>query len=170
MKNFVLLLVLVSGFLSGYLIGDYRGRIARESLKKAVDTGKTLDAEREATITQLRKELDGINDKHLRELETVRKNSAAKAAEWHREKGNLGDKIKLTTTKLTELDTQLRSLVAKRDSASGAKIAGIDLEISHLRKERDDLRHEVEGNACLQTMVPHSVSEALNEESIAGRK
>jgi chromosome segregation ATPase len=170
MRNFVLLLVLISGFLSGYLIGDYRGRIARESLKKAVDTGKTLDSEREATITQLRKELEGINDKHLRELETVRKNSAAKAAEWRREKDSLGDKIKLTTAKLNDFDTQLKSLAAKRDGASAAEKAGIDLEISRLRKERDDLRREVEGNACLQTVVPHSVSETLNEESIAGRK
>lgn len=167
MKNIVLLLVLISGFLSGYLIGDYRGKDARESLKKAVETGNQLDAERETAITQLKWELDGINDKHRRELESIRKQNDYKASEWHRAKDGLDDNIKRATAKLNESDTRLKSLIAQRDGSSGAGKAGLDQEISRLQKERDNIRQEIESTACLQARVPHSVFDALNE---AGRK
>lgn len=170
MKNLILLLVLISGFLSGYLIGDYRNKDAREALKKAIETGKTLDSERETAITKLKTELDGINEKHHRELEAIRKNSDSKIDAWRRAKDGLNDNIKHSTAKLAESDTELKSLVSQRDSASGADKARLDLEIARLRKERDDLRREIEGSACLQARVPHSVFDALNEADAAGSK
>ena len=170
MKNLVLLLILVSGFLSGYLVGDYRGKDARESLKKAVETGKTLDSEREAAITQLKTELEGINARHQRELETIRKDNETRVAAWRRSKDGLNDKIKRSSAMLSESDTELKSLVTRRDGASGAERTRLELEIARLQKERDGLRAEIEGGSCLQARVPHSVYDALNEEIVVGRK
>ena len=170
MKNFVLLLVLISGFLSGYLVGDYRGKDAREALKKAVETGKTLDAERETAITRLKTELDGISAKHQRELEAIRKDSESRVAAWRRARDGLNDRIKRSTTILAESDTELKSLVARRDGASGAEKARLELEIGRLQRQRDELRSEIEGSSCLQARVPHSVFDALNEEIVVGRK
>lgn len=170
MKNLTLLLVLVSGVLSGYLIGDFRGKEAREALKQAVETGRTLDADREATIASLKAELDGVNDRHLRELAAIRKAGDAKIAEWRRIRDNLDGNIRLATARLTVSDSRLRSLVAQRDGASGADKARLDQEIERLRKERDELRHELDGNACLQARVPHGVSDALQVANTAGSK
>ncbi len=170
MKNLMLLLVLVSGFLSGYLIGDFRGDAARDALQKAIETGKTLEAGRETTIARLKTELDGINDKHNRELEAVRKNSASRAAEWRRTKNGLDDNLRLSTAKLVVSDAKLKSLIAQRDSASGTDSAKLDLEIERLRKERDELRREIEGNTCLQAQVPHGVFDALQVANAAGSK
>lgn len=170
MRNLILLLVLVSGFLSGYLIGDYRGKAARETLQQAIETGKTLDADRETTIARLKTELDGINDKHHRELEAIRRNSASKAAEWRRTKDGLDDDIRLSTAKLAVSDTRLKALVTRRDSASGAEQTRLDPEIERLRKERDELRREIEGNTCLQARVPHGVFDALQVANAAGSK
>jgi hypothetical protein len=170
MKNFTLLLVLVSGFLSGYLIGDYRGKAAREALQKAIETGKTLDADRDTTIARLKTELDGVNDKHYRELEAIRRNSASKAAEWRRAKNGLDDDIRLSTAKLVVSDAKLKSLIAQRDGASVTDRAALDLEIERLRKNRDELHKEIEGNTCLQAQVPHGVFDALQVANATGSK
>jgi len=170
MKNFILLLVLVSGFLSGYLIGDYRGKAAREALQKAIETGKTLDADRETAIARLKTELDGVNDKHYRELEAIRRNIASKAAEWRRAKNGLDDDIRLSSAKLVVSDAKLKSLITQRDSASGTDRAALDLEIERLRKDRDELRKEIEGNTCLQARVPHGVFDALQVANATGSK
>jgi len=170
MKNLILLLVLVSGFLSGYLIGDYRGKAAREALQKAIETGKTLDADRDTTIARLKTELDGVNDKHYRELEAIRRNSASKAAEWRRAKNGLDDDIRLSSAKLVVSDAKLKSLIAQRDGASVTDRAALDLEIKRLRKHRDELRKEIEGNTCLQARVPHGVFDALQVAKAAGSK
>ena len=168
MKNLVLLLVLVAGFLSGYLIGDYRGKAARETLQKAIETGKTLDADRNTAIARLRTELDGVYDRHRRELEAIRKSSDAGAAEWRRTKDGLDDDIRLSTARLVVSETRLKSLVAQRDTTSGADRARLDLEIARLRKERDELRREIEGSACLQARVPHGVFDALQVANVTG--
>lgn len=170
MSKFILLLVLIAGFLSGYMIGDYRGKDARETLQKAAETGKTLDTERDAAIAQLKTELDGINDKRHRELEAIRKDNASKTAAWRRSQDTLDDQIKRSSSKLAESDTRLKTLVAQRDGATGAEKASLDLKIANLRKEREDLRRDIEGNACLQARVPHSVFDALNEAHAGGEK
>lgn len=170
MRNFILLLVLVSGLLAGYFIGDYRGRDAREALGKAIETGKTLEAERMTTISRLKTELEGINEKHRQELAAVRKDNNAKVAGWRRTKSNLANTITHTTATLAESDNRLKSLISQRDSASGAEKPKIELEIARLQKEREDLRQESAGDACLQARAPHSVFEALNETNVAERK
>jgi DNA repair exonuclease SbcCD ATPase subunit len=163
MKNFTLLLILVSGLLAGYMIGDYRGKDARESLQKAIETGKNLDTERAATLAKLKTELDDINDLHRRKLEAIRKDNESRMAAWRRTKSGLDDKIKHSTAKLAEFDNRLKTLAALRDAASGAETDQLNLQIERLRKEREDLRRKIEGNACLQTRVPQSVFDALNE-------
>lgn len=170
MKNLILLLVLVSGFLSGYLIGDYRGKAAREALQKAIETGKNLDADRETAIAELKTELDGINEKHHRELEAVRRSSASRANEWRLAKDGLDDDIRLSTARLAASDAKLGSLIAQRDGASGADPARLDVEIERLRKERDELRREIEGNTCLKARVPQGVFDALQVANARGSK
>ncbi|MBI5890682.1 MAG: hypothetical protein HZB47_08395 [Nitrosomonadales bacterium] len=167
MNKFILLLVLVSGFLSGYLIGDYRGKDARETLQRALATGKMLDADRENAITQLQVELDGINDKHRRELEAIRKRNASQSADWRRARDRLDDRIKRSAAQLAASDARMQTLVAQRDAASGADKARLDQEIGRLRRERDDLQREIDGSACLQARVPPSVVNALTEEANA---
>jgi len=169
MNRLILLLVLLSGFLSGYLIGDYRGKDARETLKKAAEAGKTLDSDREAAIVKLKTELGGINDRHQRELEAVCKENALKVSAWRRTKDSLDEKIRTATARITESDARLKALVTRRDASTGSEEASLNLEIAHLRKEREDLRREIEGNTCLQTRVPHSVFEALNAASVEGK-
>jgi len=170
MKNLVLLLVLVAGVLSGYLIGDFRGKNARDALQRAVETGKALDADRDTAVARLRTELDGINDRHRRELEAVRRNSASRAAEWRRTRDGLDDDVRLSTARLAVSGTKLKSLAAQRDTASGADRARLDLEVERLRKERDELRREIEGSACLQARVPHGVFDALQVANAAGSR
>ena len=170
MNKYILLLVLVAGLLAGYFVGDYRGRDAREALNKAIETGKTLDSERETAITQLKTELEGINEKHQREIAVMRKDNDAKLAEWRRTKESLENTIKLTTAKLAAADGQMKSLVSQRDGATGAENARLDLEIERLKKEQANLRQEIEGSACLQARIPHGVFDALNETIVAGAK
>lgn len=163
MRNLTLLLVLISGLLAGYLIGDYRGKDAREALKKAIETGKTLDTERETAIARLKTELDGINEKHHRELETIRRDSEHKAAAWRRSKDGLSDEIKRSNSKLADTGNRLKSLATQRDTVTETEKPGLELEIRRLQKVQDDLRKEIEGSACLKARVPHSVFDALNE-------
>jgi Skp family chaperone for outer membrane proteins len=170
MRNITLLLVLLSGLLAGYLIGDYRGKEARTALEKAIATGKTLEQERQTAITQLKTELDGINEKHNQELQKIRKDNAYKTAEWQRTKQGLDDKIKLSTAKLSESETRLKSLTPQSNSASGAERAKLEQEIAHLRQEQNVLRNEIEGNSCLQAHVPQSVFTALNETNVGVKK
>jgi peptidoglycan hydrolase CwlO-like protein len=168
MRNFILLLVLVSGLLAGYFIGDYRGRDAREALSKAIETGKTLDAERMTTISRLKTELEGIDEGHRQELAAIRKDNDAKVARWRSTKSNLADTTKHAAAALAESDDKLKSLATQRDSASGAEKIMLEKEIARLRTEQEALRHESAGNACLQARAPRSVYEALNETKVTG--
>jgi chromosome segregation ATPase len=170
MNKFVLMLVLVSGFLSGYLIGDYRGRDARETLKVVAETGKSLESEREAAIAKLRTELENVSARNHRELDNARLENAIKASEWRRTKEALDEKIKRTNSRLAESDAELKALVERRDGAKGSEESRLNEQIAQLRKEREDLLREMEGNTCLQTSVPRSVFDALNQTSTGGGK
>ena len=170
MRNITLLLVLVSGLLAGYLIGDYRGKDARAALNKTIETGKTLEQERLTTIAQLKTELEGINEKHSREMERIRKDNAGKTAGWQRTKQGLDDKIKLSTAKLAESETRSKSLTVQSNGASGAEKAKLEQEIKLLEQEQNTLRSEIEGNSCLRARVPQSVFTALNETTTGVKK
>ncbi len=161
MKNITLLLVLISGLLAGYLIGDYRGKEARAALDQAVRTGKSLDTEREASIARLKAELDGIDEKHHQELAALQQDNEARAAAWRHSRDKLNDQLKRATGKLAESDTQLKTLSTQRDAASGDEKAKLELDIQHLKQEQTKLRREIESNACLQAQVPQSVFDAL---------
>jgi chromosome segregation ATPase len=163
MRNLTLLLVLVSGLLAGYLIGDYRGKNAREALNKAIETGKTLDAEREAILASLKAELDTINDRHHRELETMRSENASRMAAWRRSRNDLDSAINNSSAQLAESDSKLKALISQHEHASAPDKARLAAEIEQLRKEQEVLRREIDASACLQARVPHSVFEALNE-------
>lgn len=168
MKNLTLLLVLVSGLLAGYLVGDYRGRQAREALQQAIETGKTLDIERQTALSQLKRELDGINATHQQELDAIRHRSATREAAWHRARSELGEQAKRSEAQLAATDARLETLIARRNTATGNEKASLDQQIVRLQQERDELRSEIEGQTCLQTRVPHAVAEALNETGANG--
>jgi chromosome segregation ATPase len=170
MNKFILLLVLVSGLLAGYMVGDYRGKDARAALNKAIETGNTLGAERETAITNLKTELNGINEKHQRELDAVRKANDIRKTEWQCAKESLDASNKRLNAQLADSDNQIKSLVAKRDAASGAEKASLDQEIARQQNTLADLRREIQGNTCLQTQLPNSVFNAMNEAKTAGRK
>ena len=170
MKNFILLLVLVSGLLAGYLVGDYRGRDAREALDKAIETGRTLDAERMTAISRLKTELEGIDAEHRQELAAIRRESDSRMARWRSTKSNLPGAINHAAAALAESDDRLTLLATQRDRASGAEKTRLEREIARLRTEQETLRQESTGNACLQARAPHSVFEALNETKVAENK
>jgi chromosome segregation ATPase len=162
MRNFTLLLVLISGLLSGYLVGNYRGRNAREALQKAVETGKTIEAERETAISKLKMELNDINAAHRRELEAMRKENDSRIAIWRHNQSSLDEQIKRATANLAAADTRLSRLIIQRNGASAADASTLDPAIERVRAERDRLRREIDGNTCLHTPVPDSVFEAFN--------
>jgi small-conductance mechanosensitive channel len=166
MKNLTLLLVLTAGLLAGYLIGDYRGKAARESLQKVIATGETLASEREATVARLKTELAGIDEKRRRDLDAVRRDDAARATAWQHSKDDLSNEIGRSRSKLTASDARLKTLVAQRNSARGTEKIRIAAEIARLQQEQAILRKEIEGNACLHTQIPHGVVEALNETHV----
>ncbi|BCK87296.1 hypothetical protein MIZ01_1068 [Sideroxyarcus emersonii] len=168
MKNLTLLLVLVSGLLAGYQIGDYRGKHAREALQQAIETGKSLDLERRTALTRLEHQLDDINANHRQQLEAIRRNSANREAAWHRARNELGEQATRSKAQLAATDSRLEALTARRNSATGDEQASLDQQIARLQQERNELRSEIEGNACLQTRVPHGVAEALNETAANG--
>ena len=170
MKNLTLLLVLTSGLLAGYMIGDYRGKDARESMQKVIATGKTLATAREETIAQLKTELNGINEKHLRELAAIRKDYEVKTITWRRSKAALRQDIKRSNARFSENESRLQSLAMQRDSASETDRARLEAEIARLKKQQAELRDQIEGNACLQVQVPHKVYEALNGAAADGSK
>jgi hypothetical protein len=127
MRNITLLLLLTSGLLAGYLIGDYRGKDVRAAQEKAIATGKMLEQEHQAVISRLKTELDIINKKHDRELEKLRKNNAGKTAEWLRTKQGLDDKIKIFIRPARRIRIQIelhhhpeQSCFRGRESETGA--------------------------------------------------
>jgi len=161
MRNLLLLLILISGLLAGYLIGDYRGKAARAALEQAIETGKTLDSTRQAAIAKLETELRSIDAKHQQALEESRKEYDSKAAEWQREKAGLDDKIRRLNIKRTANDAELKILNEKLGSATGADKEKLEREIERLRITQGLLAQQIEGNACLKVPVPQSVHEAL---------
>lgn len=170
MRNITLLLVLISGLLAGYLIGDYRGKAARTALNQAIETGKTLEQEHQTTITQLKMELEGINEKHRRELDGIRAANASRSAEWQRSKRNLDDRIRLSAAKLAESDIWMKSLTNQSNNASGAEKTRLEQEITRLKQEQNALRAEIESNSCLQARVPQTVFAALNDKHSGEKK
>lgn len=168
MRNLVLLLMLVCGLVTGYFIGDYRGKDARKALEKAVETGKALERDREAAIVALKKDLDDINAKHERDIELSRKDFEARRAEWGRAKVGLDATIKRQTGKLAEANRNIDDLATKLGGSVGAEKERLEQEIARLRKSRDDLQREVEGNRCLKTQIPRSVVDALGGASERG--
>ena len=170
MRNFVLLLVLVCGLASGYFIGDWRGKDARKALEMAIETGKTLEREREAAIVALKKDLDDINAKYRRDMEANRKDYETRSIAWDRTKAELDKTIKRQTEKLAESNRNIDDLTAKLGGSVGAEKERLKQEIARLRKQNAELQREAEGNRCLKTQVPRSVLDALGGAIERGSK
>lgn len=170
MKNFLLLLVLISGLVAGYFVGDYRGKAAREALDKMVATEKKLNEELQAAVSKLQTDLDDIGKQHQQEIAALRKSNDSKVAEWRRTKAGLEETIRKNNAKLAEADDQIKIKEKERDAASGEEKAKLNQEIASLKKEREVLVQQNNSTSCLQSRIPQSVFDALKDTNAAGRK
>jgi predicted nucleic acid-binding Zn-ribbon protein len=163
-KNLVRLLVIVLSIAGGYFIGDYRGKEARKALERAMETGKAVVREREATIAALRKDLDAINGKYDRDIDAMRHDYTARTAAWEREKSALDETIGRMKTDLDERKRNIAGLKEKlAKSTDDAEKKGLEQEVARQEHIIADLERRVDGNVCLQIQVPRSVLDALGE-------
>jgi chromosome segregation ATPase len=162
LKNILLLLVLLSGLISGYFIGDYRGRAAREALEKTIATGQSIDDELRTANTTLKAELAGVNGRHAQGIERLRADFSEKSAEWQHTKNGLDGTIRLQNARLVALNGALGELISQLGRSHGAEKVQLEQKIAILKNDIDLLLREVNGNACLKTQVPASVIETIN--------
>lgn len=162
MRNLLLLLILISGLVAGYFIGDYRGKEARKALQEAIDKGNQAKAEQQKAILQLETQLRGIGETHQQELEKIRNDYDSKSAEWQREKARLNEKISRLNAQRSVNETKLKTLNEQLINASGPEKERLQREIELLRIRQIELSQQIEGNACLNVRVPQSVHDALS--------
>lgn len=162
MRNLILLLTLLAGGMAGYLIGDYRGKAAREALQEAIDKGNLALEEQKKTSLQLETRLRDIGDTHQQELEKIRTDYDARSAEWQREKARLNEKIGRLTAERSTNASRLQALEELLRGASGAEKERLQREIELLRIRQVELSQQIKGNACLGVRVPQSVHDALS--------
>ena len=170
MRNTVPLLVLISGFISGYFIGDYRGEAARLALENATKTGQSLEHELHAANTSLKNDLDALNARYKRDIEKLNGEYYAKSVEWQRIKMGLDDTISRQNSKLAELNSALNELVVRLGGASGVEKVALEQKIALIKKDIDELLREINGNACLEQQVPHSVLDTLSGANQVGSR
>lgn len=161
-RNIVLLMVLVTGLVAGYFIGDYRGSKAREALQKAIATGQSIDDELRTANATLKAELEGVTGRHAQDIERLRAEFSENSAEWQHTKSGLDGTIRLQNSRLVALNGALGELIAQLGRSHGAEKVHLEQKIAILKNDIDFLLREVNGNACLQTQVPDSVIETLN--------
>lgn len=162
MRNLLLLLILISGLLAGYLIGDYRGKEARKALELAIETGKKLETERLDTIAKLEAELNGIHAKYKQQLDALNKEYAAKETEWRKTKAELDTKIRHLKAESAKIDAKLKGLVLQLSNATGPERDALLREIASLQQELANIQIEIDGNQCLKTRIPGNVIKLLN--------
>jgi DNA repair exonuclease SbcCD ATPase subunit len=162
MRNLLLLLILLAGGLAGYLIGDYRGKAAREALQEAVDKGNLALTEQKKAMLQLETRLRDIGDTHQQELEKIRTDYDAKSAEWRREKAGLTEKINKLRSVYAEKAAELERLIGQLDGVTGTAREALESKIERLQTELGLISLQIEGNACLGVRVPQSVHDALS--------
>lgn len=167
-RNIVLLLVLVTGLVAGYFIGDYRGREAREALEKTIETGHSIDDELRTANATLKAELEGVNGKHAQDIERLRAEFSENSVEWQHTKSGLDGTIRLQNSRLVALNRALGELIAQLGQSHGAEKVLLEQKIAILKNDIDFLLHEVNGNSCLKTQVPDSVIETLNGPGKSG--
>lgn len=170
MKTITLFMILLSGLVSGYFIGDYRGRHARIALENTIKAGTAADRELQNAKENLQAELAEVNHRQQRELEMLRADHSAKSAEWARVREGLNDTVRRQHKKLAELDGVLAELVAKLGGSAGAEKRLLEQNIALLKRDIDALVREVNGNTCLDKPVPYSVVNALNGSLQRGSK
>jgi hypothetical protein len=167
LKHIVLLLIIVCSIATGYFIGDYRGRKAREALQQAIQTGKTLLQEHEKTISELQRDLGDINTRYKHELDASRKDFEASALEWEKVKTGLQGSIRQQTVRLDKFNGDIGILMAKIAASTGNKKETLENELARQQKELGDVTRERNGNICLATLVPQSVVNALGSTAVA---
>jgi len=168
LRNIILLLILISGLVTGYFIGDYRGKAAREALEKTVKAGQSLDDELRTANASLKAELIGVNDKHTLEMDRLQAEYNRNSADWQRTRSSLDETIKRQNSRLAELNGALGELMARLGRSAGAEKAQLEQKIAMLRQDIDALLKELNGNVCLKARVPDKVVETLNGTSQIG--
>lgn len=169
MKNVVLLLILISGFVSGYFVGDYRGKEARQALKDVLRTGQSIDEELRSANTHLKSELATVDDKYKQDMATLNSEYRDKSVEWQRTKDRFDDTIRRQNARLAELNGVLGELIKKLGRSEGTDKTQLEQKITILRNDIDALLREMNGNACLKAQVPPGVIDVLNGSNQLGR-
>lgn len=170
MKNILLLMVLVSGLVTGYFMGDYRGREARRVLEDAARMGQAIDKELRDANANLKNDLNSVNDRHTQELQKLHEEYASKSAEWQRVKQGLAGTISYQNVKLAEHNRMLDELLERLGRTDGAEKVAMEQKIAILRQDIDMLLREINGNTCLKTPVPQAVIDTLNGPRQLGSK
>jgi chromosome segregation ATPase len=168
LRNIILLLILISGLATGYFIGDYRGKAAREALEKTVKAGQSLDDELHTANATLKAELISVNEKHSKEMERLRTEYSKNSADWQRTRGTLDETIKRQNSRLAELNGALGELIVRLGRTDGAEKVQLEQKIAMLRQDIDALLRELNGNVCLKARVPGKVVETLNGTNQTG--
>lgn len=163
MKSILLILVLISGVISGYFIGDYRGKASRIALAKAIEAGQVALKEREASLVLLKRDLETVNVKYKEDLAKLGVDYEKRTAEWERTKSTLDDTISTQNKKLAELNGDLAQLLVSVGAATGSDKKQIEKKIEFLTKTIASLRGNLDANLCLKMPVPHEVLVALGQ-------
>lgn len=162
MRNLLLLLILVSGLLAGYLIGDFRGKEARKALELAIEKGKILDKERLTTIAKLEADLSDTHAKYKQQIDALNKVYDGKETKWRETVAGLEATIGRLKAKRTAIETELKELIEQLNSATGEKKEAVAKRIETLKKMLAEIQVEIDGNQCFKTPVPGNVVDLLN--------
>lgn len=169
-KNIVMLIVLVCALVTGYFIGDYRGREARRALEEAARMGQDIDRELREANASLNSDLNGVNARHAQEMQKLHEEYASQSAEWHGVKQGLTGTIRQQNAQLAEHNRMLDELLARLGRADGAEKVAMEQKVAMLRQDIDTLLRELNGNTCLRTPVPQAVIDTLNGPRQLGSK
>lgn len=163
MKSIALILVLIAGAVSGYFLGDYRGRESRIALEKAIETGKIALKERDASVALLKRDLDAINSKYNEDIAQLNIDYEKRTAEWEHTKSVLDETIGKQSKKLAELNSDLAQLLVAAGAATGSDKKQVEKKIESLTKTIASLRGNIDANLCLKTPVPLEVLNAIGQ-------
>lgn len=163
MKSLVLILVLIAGAISGYFLGDYRGKESRIALAKAIETGEVALKERDASVALLKRELAAINNKYNQDIAQLGIDYEKRTAEWEHTKSLLDETIGKQSKKLAELNSDLAQLLLAAGAATGSDKKQVEKKIESLSKTIASLRGNIDANLCLKIPVPLAVLKAIGQ-------
>ncbi len=162
MQNILLAAVLIAGLITGYFVGNYRGKSAQETLMQAITKGESLNKILTEANTNLKRDLIDIENKRKFELEENRKKFEVRNAEWLADKANLKEKIKTLRGELNDSGQKIDNLRTQLASAPTIEDKNrLEYELEQEKKKYQDVKIKFEGEKCREVLVPQSVLDIL---------